>query len=327
MYFSPNGPVSVTGPAIAAAIQGVRTKGLSPSESDTFVLGTLSASKLYSKQNVAASQVASTVADLAVLPSRLKIPKINAAFTAISSLDGSIAFNIVVGTGSYETTGVAATGTFTITGAPLDTFTNTYVINGFSVVTPQATANSVTAQAAADVLLLNAQSANTGVFATSSAGVITVKAPVGTAGNAITTTSTSSGGDTVTANQAHLASGTNTTGITVAGNDNSSTSGFCTNPAVAGNALFNIDVPITLANFPGATLAGGGSSGLGLTPTFWDAVYKCGAILTLRFISPAGGSVTNFTLSADTFVQPLGATFPSQVVSPAPAVPVPGLSF
>jgi hypothetical protein len=331
-YFSPTaGIVSVLAggnTGIAAAITGARTKGLSPSQQDSFVLGSLAPFKLFGKQNIAASQTAATVQDLFVLPSRLKIPKINVAFTAISSLAGDCSFNIVVGLGAYETTGAAATATVTLSGAPLTTATNTYTINGVVIVAPQLTANSLTQQAAADVLLINAQSGRTGVFATSAVAVITLVAAPGLAGNAITLTAVgSAGGDVATASAAALSGGTATAGIVTPGNDKSSSSGFCTNPAVAGNALFNIDVPINLTTFPGATLAGGGSAGLGLVPTFWDAVFACGSILTLRLITPAGGSITNFTTSADAFIQPLEPTFPSQVVSPAPAIPVPGLDF
>lgn len=113
----------------------------------------------------------------------------------------------------------------------------------------------------------------------------------------------------------------------VASNDNSSGSGICTDPAVNGDALFNIDVPFTVANFPGATTAGG-SSGLGLIPTNPDAVYPCGAVLTLRLRTTAStGSLTQLSVTAVLIPQPLEPTFPSQVVSPAPSVPIGGLDF
>ncbi len=330
MYFSPNnGVVPVISSQLAAVIPGQRIKGLSPSESDTYVLGTLAAIRPFGKQTISTAQVSTTVQDLFVLPSRLKIPKINAAFTGISALDGSVSFNIVVGTGTYAPgAGTAAHGTYTLTGVPLDTKNNLYTINGFLTTAPQATANSLAQQATADALAITADTASNGVTAAAVGAVITVTAnSVGAYGNAITTVgSATAGGDVVTANQAHLSGGANETGITVAGNDNSSTSGFCTNPAVNGQALFNIDIPITAANFPGATTAGG-SAGLGLIPTFPDAVYKCGAILTLRIIAATGSTLTNFTISADTIIQPLEATFPSQVVSPAPVVPFGALDF
>lgn len=329
MYFSVNqGPISVTGPLIAANLQGQRIKGVDPQQSDDYLLSAVSAFKMFGKQSPAASQTAATVQDLFVTPSRLKIPKINVAFTAISSLAGDCFFNIVVGTGAYETTGTAASATVTLTGSPLTTKNNVYTINGIVISAPQLTANSLTQQAAADVLLINAQSGATKVFATSAAGVITLVAQPGVAGNAITLTAVGdAGGDTATASGATLTGGTATTALVVPGNDNSSSYGFNSNTAPNGAALFNIDVPITLANFPGATLAGGGSSGLGLIPTFYDAVFACGSILTLRVVTPAGGSITNLTISADAIVQPLDATFPSQVVSPAPGVPVPGLDL
>jgi hypothetical protein len=451
MYFSPkNGVVPTTGSVIASILPGQRIKGLSPSESDTYVLGTLSAIKPFANHTVETAQVSTTIQDMFVLPSRLKIPKINAAFSGISTLDGSISFNLVIGTGAYATGAATfATGTYTLSGVPLDTFNNVYTINGVVTTSAQATANSLSAQATADAAAITADTATNHVTAVAVGAVITLTAnSAGAAGNSITTFGSSTGGDTVTANQATLAGGADETGINVAGNDNSSTSGFCTNPAVDGDALFNIDIPITLANFPNAlttavaasgyftlsgvprttfnniygfgslgtvtvaqvtgnslavqatadaaaitaaaigitatssgpqvlvvattagalgnfittsastnggdsiftgqvTLAGGkntgGSAGLGLIPTFPDAVYQCGAILTLRIVSATGATVTNFTISMDTIPQPLEATFPSQVIEapaaqpfgqpggpasfPAPSVPVPGRDF
>lgn len=326
MYFSVNnGLVPTTGPLIASVIPGQTKSGVSLARK-TYQTA-LHTVRMYKISSVVASLAATGIQDLHQNPSRVKIPKIGIGFTGISLLDGSISANIVVGTGAYETTGTAASQTFTITGAPLDTFTNTYVINGVTITTPQATANSVTQQAAADVILINAQSATTRVHAANTAGVITVTAAPGVAGNSITTTSTSSGGDTVTAGGATLAGGTSTTGITVAGNDNSSTSGICTNVAVVGNALFNVDIPFTTDTFPGATVAGGGSSGLGLIPTFPDAVYACGSILTLRIITPVGGTITNLVVSADMEIQPLEPQFPGASVRPAPSVPFGGVAF
>jgi hypothetical protein len=327
MYFSPlNGPVSTTGPLIASVIPGQVKSGLSLARK--VYQASLAAAKVFGKLNIAASQVSTTVQDLYVLPSRLKVPKINVAFTAISSLDGSVSLNIVVGTGAYETAAaVRASGTYTLTGTPLDTFNNVYTINGIVTTVAQATANSLAQQATADAAAITAATATNGVTAVAAGAVITVTANVsGAAGNSITTVGSSTGGDTVTANQATLSGGASATGITVAGNDNSSTSGLCTNLAVAGNALFNIDVPITVANFPGATTAGG-SSGLGLIPTFPDAVYACGAILTLRVITTGTGSVTNLTVSADTEIQPLTPQYIGTSVSPAPTVPFGAVDF
>jgi hypothetical protein len=327
MYFSPqNGAVPVTGSLIASILPGQRIKGLSPSESDTYVLGTLSAIKPFSKLTVETAQASTTVQDLFVLPSRLKIPKINAAFTAISALDGSLSFNIVVGTGAYATgAATTATGTYTLTGVPLTTKNNVYTINGFVTTNAQLTANSLSDQATSDAAAITADTASNGVTAAAVGAVITITAnSAGAYGNSITTVgSSTAGGDVVTANQATLSGGANESGITTAGNDNSSISGFCTNPAVNGNALFNIDIPITVANFPGATTSGG-SAGLGLIPTFPDAVYPCGSVLTLRVVSATGATLTNFTVSLDTIIQPLEATFPSQVIEAPAATPFGG---
>jgi hypothetical protein len=101
-----------------------------------------------------------------------------------------------------------ATGTFTITGTPTTTDTNSYVIGGFTVTTPQTTGNTVTQQAAADIALINANASIAALgVATNVAGVITFTAKVGASGNNITTTSSSTAGDTVTANQATLSGG------------------------------------------------------------------------------------------------------------------------
>jgi hypothetical protein len=327
MYFSPkNGVVGTQGPLIAGAIPGQRKKGVSLSQ-DSYNLNALSASKLF-KVTATDSQVSTTIQDLFVTPSRLKIPKINAAFTAITTLDGSVRFNIVVGVGTYETgAATAATGTYTLSGVPTDGNNNIYTINGVVITTPQATANSLTAQAAADTIVINA-AVGTASHATSALAVITITANVpGSAGNSITTVGTSDGGDVVTANQAHLTGGTDATGIITPGNDNSSTSGLCTNLAANGTALFNIDIPITTTTFPGATTATGGSAGLGLIPTYPDAVFPCGAILTLRIIQPVAHTLTNFTVSADTEIQNLAATFPNMGITPAPSVAFGGVDF
>jgi hypothetical protein len=104
---------------------------------------------------------------------------------------------------------VAAHGTYTITGVPATGSNNVYTINGHVATAPQTTLNSVTVQAAADVVVINAVPAIAAIAtATSSLGVITITANVaGAAGNAITTVGASTGGDVVTADQAVLAGG------------------------------------------------------------------------------------------------------------------------
>lgn len=328
-FFSPNkGIIPANSPLLAGSMNYQVKKGVSwPRE--TYVAG-LSPVRLFGKESIEAGQVSTTVQDLFVCPSRVKIPKLMIAFTAIETLDGSITGNVVVGTEAYQTGAVKATGTYTLTGVPTDGKTNTYTIGGHVVTSAQATANSLTDQAAADVIAINADgTVGALVHATSALGVITITAnEAGVLGNAITTVGSSDGGDTVTADQAHLAGGAAATGIVVPDNDNSDTNGFCDDLAANGDALFNQDIPFTVALFPGATTGSGGSSGLGLIPTNPDAVFPCGSVLTLRLNTPAGvGSITNLIVCAVMEIQPLAATFPNQTISPAPDVPFPGLDF
>jgi hypothetical protein len=218
MYFSPTaGIIPVYSPKLAANIPGQTKKGLGESREE-YVLNTLSPTIIFPTATYASDLTDATIEAIFVCPARVKIPKINVAFTAIDSLAGTNLFNIVVGTGT----------------------------------------------------------------------------PSGL----------------------------------VPGNDNSSTSGFCTNTAPAGTQLFNVDVPFTVVVFPGATTGAGGSAGLGLIPTYPDAVYASGTILTLRLTTTAStGAITNLNITALLEVQPLSSTFPSEQTSPAPNVPFGGISF
>jgi hypothetical protein len=120
-----------------------------------------------------------------------------------STVTASLA-NIIAG-GSAP----AATGTYTITGAPTTGQNNGYTIGGTLVNSAQLTANTITQQAAADVVAINANTTvNKLVVASSAAGVVTITALApGTLGNGITTTGTGNAGDTLTANQGSLAGG------------------------------------------------------------------------------------------------------------------------
>jgi hypothetical protein len=104
----------------------------------------------------------------------------------------------------------AASGTFTLGGTPTTTFNNVYTIGGTAVTVAQATGNTLTQQAAADVVAINANPVVAAlVTASNVAGVVTVKAVTpGASGNAITTTASTTGGDTLTANQTQLSGGT-----------------------------------------------------------------------------------------------------------------------
>jgi hypothetical protein len=104
----------------------------------------------------------------------------------------------------------AAFGTYTLTGVPTSGQTNTYTIGGNAIVTNQGTGNTQAEQATADAAAINIYEGIllAQVNATAAGNLITIRAVnPGTAGNSITTTGTSSGGDTVTANQGTLHGG------------------------------------------------------------------------------------------------------------------------
>jgi hypothetical protein len=95
-----------------------------------YSIGTLGVTKLFDVPTIGASVVPTTVQASFVTPSRIKIASIAVSALAVSDISGTIAFNIVVGAGAYETIGaVAAVGTYTLTGAPLTGANNLYTIN------------------------------------------------------------------------------------------------------------------------------------------------------------------------------------------------------
>ena len=104
----------------------------------------------------------------------------------------------------------AARGSYTITGVPTTGDTNTYTIGGNAIVTNQSTGNTQAQQATNDAAAINAYEGILvpQVTAVATGNLITITAVnPGPGGNSITTTGTSSGGDTVTANQAMLSGG------------------------------------------------------------------------------------------------------------------------
>lgn len=330
-------------------------KGYNDEGWEEYTVGALHALPLFQAASVGASQVSTTVQAAFVTPCRLKLSQIAVYFSAISHILGEIQFNIVVGTGAYETAAATfASGTFTITGSPTDGQNNTYTIGGVAYNVPQATANNTTQQATADAAALNLIAGFAALYvASSSTNVVTVKYHVpGTAGNGITTTASGNAGDTLTANQASLTGGAGATGITTVANDNATMpylqqastaqpvqvvgggAGPTTNFATAGQALFAQDVPVLAANFPatsgfGALATGTGGVGVFSDTTLaamtelngqpigtnqnWpsvalaasDAVFQRGQVLTLRCITPSGGSITGLQVVAVAEVRPL----------------------
>jgi hypothetical protein len=295
-----------------------------------YSIGTLGVTQLFNVPTIGASVAPTTVQASFVTPSRIKIASIAISALAVSTVSGAIAFNIVVGAGAYETVAaVAAVGTFTLTGVPTTGDNNIYTIGGVVITNAQLTANTLSAQATSDAAAITAGSAL--VSATAAGATITVTALVaGLQGNNISTVGNSTGGDTVTANQTYLTGGNDASGVVTVQNDNRTLpyynqaassnqiqiagggSGITTNFALPGNALFAYDVAIDPENTPGI-LVGGGTAVFGDVPTLLgtqvlaasDAVFERGQLLTLRFITPAGASVTGFVVSALTEVRNL----------------------
>jgi hypothetical protein len=81
---------------------GRAKKAVDGSFREFYVLNTLGLDGVvFAVPAVAASQVATTVQGIYILPCRTKIAKISVYCSAISHTDGSIKFNIVLGTGAY----------------------------------------------------------------------------------------------------------------------------------------------------------------------------------------------------------------------------------
>lgn len=295
-----------------------------------YSIGTLGITQLFNVPTIGASVVPTTVQASFVTPSRIKISAVAVSALAVSTISGTIAFNIVVGAGAYETIGaVAAVGTYTLSGIPHTGSNNIYTIGGVAITNAQLTTNSLSAQATSDAAAITAGSAL--VSATAAGATINLTAlTTGLAGNDISTVGTSTGGDTVTANQPYLTGGNDASGITVVQNDNRTLpyynqaassnqiqiagggSGITTNFALAGQALFATDVAIDPFTTP-QILTTGGTAVFGDVPTALsnvvlaasDAVFERGQLITLRFVTPAGASVTGFTVSAVTEVRNL----------------------
>lgn len=295
-----------------------------------YSVGALAVTPLFNVATVGASVVPGTVQAYFVTPCRMKISAIAVSASAVSTIAGTIAFNIVVGTGAYETVApVAATGQYILSGTPTTGDTDIYTIGGVVIDSAQTTGNTLAVQATADAAAITAGSALVSATAAGAVVYITALTP-GLAGNNITTVGSSTGGVNVVANQVYLTGGDDAGGIAVVANDNATLpyynhastaepvqiagggSGITTNFAVAGEALFAYDVAIDPENTP-AILTTGGTAVFGDVPTLLgtqtlaasDAVFERGQVLTLRFLTPAGASVTNFVVSAVTEVRPL----------------------
>lgn len=321
---------------------------------ENYVLGTLGVTQLFSVASIGASVVSSTVQAYCPLPCRTKIPKIVVFFSAIAGIGGDHLFNIVLGTASYQTSEVSASQFATVGGTWATNDTATTVINGHSVVATITQGSPTLANVAADIAAAINADATSGPLVEAIAGATTVtvvwRVP-GTGGNGITfTVSKSSTSGTYVANGATLSGGVQEGVPTIPGNDNSSVpnvtlpdstsqipvtisggAGICTNPAVAGNAMFTPDVPINTTNFPNLTAATGTGPTYGqiLVPNNPDAVWPNSGILTLRVTTPAAGSISNLIVYAVSEPGPLSATYPSipGALTQIPGIPVPNQDF
>lgn len=215
----------------------------------------------------------STVTAQMVIPCLFKIRKVAAGYTATDDLAGGNAFNIVVGTGSYDTAGIEASQTVTAAGTWAQNDTATVVINGHTVTATITQASPTLTNVGADVVaaILADTTSNLLVTASNAAGVVTIRALLpGTAGNAITLTASKvSTSGTFVAGGATLAGGAGQSGVTIPPNDNSYSSGtaapqsgttdgagntntssgigYPTDVAGAGMAVFSSDIGLTAA--------------------------------------------------------------------------------
>jgi hypothetical protein len=348
MYFPVVGnpiPVSIL---TNASTQGQTKTGVDRSTRKAYTLHGLTHQRLFKLASVGAGVASTTVQDYYLCASRIKIPKIMVAVSALNAVDGSITFNIVVGTGSYETGAVAATDGAVWTGTPNHDGTVTVTVAGHAVVYTEVGGDtSPTALMAHVATAINADgTVGPLVTATSSVGhLILTWNEKGTSGNGqtLSVATTDSFGGTFVVDSATFSGGAAGTAIALGANDNSSTSGVCTNPAPAGVALFSQDVAFNATNFPftlnlattGITTGSGGVSGsqarnpqdgntytiAGLIPTYPDQVFEAGSSLTLRVTTPAVvGSITNMLVSADVEIQPAAGapTFPTNRFPQAP---------
>jgi hypothetical protein len=282
-------------------------------EIHAFRTNALAIDSFAAQATVAASTVSSTVLARKLLPIAAKIGVVAVYFTAITALDGSASFNIVVGEGSESGTSSSATGTYTLTGTPTTTDTNTYVINGITTTNAQTTGNTLAVQATSDAAAITAATATNHVTAVAVGAVITLTAnTAGPAGNGITTTGSSNGGDTVTANQAALSGGASGVGpvgpadqTDVSGTPYAIGASVASGYAAAGNQVFSVDQALTVGAGVGAplyqpalavvTTATGGV--LRFVPTVPDTIYPAGTVLTLRAATSSTTSITNFVVS------------------------------
>jgi hypothetical protein len=310
MYFSPlNGPVSVNSANLAAIIPGQRTKGVSNAP-DSYNLNSVVPVQLFNLASVGAGVVSTTLEGTFCLPTRCKIPKINVSFTAIDTLAGTDLLNIVQGTEATYTVGNVAGNDNSSTSG----FCTNPAVDGdalFNINVPMTLANfpnAHTAAVAATGYYTLSGIPTTGfnnVYGFGSLGTVTVAQ---TTGNTLAVQAAADEAAITAAAIGITASSSGPQVLLTATTAGSQGNFIATSASTTGG-----DSIFTGQAFLAGGINTGGSSGLGLIPTYPDAVYPCGAILTLRLITTAStGSITNLSVSAVLIPQPLEATFPSQ---------------
>ena len=306
-----------------------------------------------------------TVQSEVILPGLFKIRKVGVSFTAIDNIAGDDLFNIVVGAGSYSTAGVEASDVITVGGTWAQNDTATVTIAGHAVVATITQASPSLANVATDIAAAIVADSTSNLIVTAAAGATTVTVTAlvpGTGGNAITiTVAKSSTSGTISSAHATLVNGANESGVTIAPNDNSFSSGtaapqanttngaglavsssglgYPTNVAAAGMAVFSSDIPFvvganpagsfqpptgyTMTYAPGFIAVAVSTGGYGVfVPANYDAVYPGLLPITLRCQTAAvSGSISNLSV-----VMQIEALTP--IAEPGSLnYPIPGISW
>lgn len=262
---------------------------------------------------IGASVVGTVIQASLPLPSTCKIYGAMAAYTAIAATTGTHFFNVVLGNASYETTnGALATVSGTVAGAihTGDTIVMTWSVSAALVgsvggptpaspiiftVSYQVKSTDTTATLVATGLagaFNGTEILNALFFANTAAGVVNFTSiGCGTIYNGVTFTAIVTGTAVTTTFTASgtTASGTNNTGYATIGPNNTVPIGEGPSFAAQGTPIFDTDQAL-FALAPGTTLQGQ----FPYTTYDFDTLYPQGSVLSLRAITPAGGSITNF---------------------------------
>lgn len=262
---------------------------------------------------VGASVVGTAIQQSLPLPCTCKIYGAMVAYTAIGATTGTHFFNIVLGNASYETTnGALSTVPGTVAGTihTGDTIVMTWSVaaalvgsvGGPTPATPIIFTVSYTVKSTdttATLVALGVCNAfnsteilNALFFANQAAGVVNFTSiGCGTIYNGVTYTAIVTGTAVTTTFTASgtTASGTNNTGYATIGPNNTIPIGQGPSFAAQGTPIFDTDQAL-FAVAPGTTLQGQ----FPYTTFDFDTLYPQGSVLSLRAITPAGGSITNF---------------------------------